>query len=290
MDRKASLRMLPSVERVLEDERIASRINVVSRRGITRIVRDTIDRFRKGIVAGSVETGDVEAALRSAEIVVSGEYRTGAQEHIYIEPQGMIAWFETDDTLHVLGSMQCPYYVSGALAHVLQVPPEKVRVKPAAVGGAFGGKEDFPSLIALHAALLARVAGRPVKIVYDRHEDIVATTKRHPGLVRHRTAVDAEGRLTAMDIEVLLDGGAYRTLSPVVLSRSVLHAAGAYRCPNVRVRGRVLRTHTPPNGAFRGFGAPQSLFAVERQMDRIARVVGLDPLERNFTFKKFNSD
>jgi CO/xanthine dehydrogenase Mo-binding subunit len=154
-----------------------------------------------------------------------------------------------------------------------------VRVRASAVGGGFGGKEDYPSMIAVHAALLARAADRPVKIVYDRHEDIVGTTKRHPSAIRHRTGVDAGGRLLGMDIDITLDGGAYRTLSPVVLSRAILHSAGPYRCDHVRVRGRVVRTNTATNGAFRGFGVPQAAFAIERQMDAIARRVGVDPYE-----------
>jgi CO/xanthine dehydrogenase Mo-binding subunit/aerobic-type carbon monoxide dehydrogenase small subunit (CoxS/CutS family) len=222
--------------------------------------------------------GDVDSALAESPIVVEGTYETGLQEHVYIETQGMIAWME-GDLLNVLGSMQCPYFVHKALAHALGLPGDRIRVRPAAVGGGFGGKEDLPSLLAVHAALLARAAGRPVKLTYGRHEDIIGSTKRHPSLIRHRTGVDAEGRLLAMDIEVLLDGGAYRTLSPVVLSRAVLHATGPYRCPAVRIRGRVIRTNTPPNGAFRGFGAPQVHFAAERQMDRIARRLGLDPYE-----------
>jgi CO/xanthine dehydrogenase Mo-binding subunit len=147
------------------------------------------------------------------------------------------------------------------------------------VGGGFGGKEDFPSAVAIHAALLARACGRPVKLVYDRHEDIIGTTKRHPAIVRHRAGVDKEGRLLALDAEILMDGGAYATLSPVVLSRAVLHSFGPYRWPAARIRGRVLRTHTAPNSAFRGFGAPQVEFAVERHLDRIGRELGLDPFE-----------
>jgi CO/xanthine dehydrogenase Mo-binding subunit len=121
--------------------------------------------------------------------------------------------------------------------------------------------------------LLALKAQRPVKLIYDRAEDMVATTKRHPSLVRHRTGLRRDGRIVAMDIDVLLDGGAYCTLSPVVLSRGVLHSTGPYRCPHVRIRGRVMRTNTPPNGAFRGFGAPQTQFAIEVHMDRIARAL-----------------
>jgi CO/xanthine dehydrogenase Mo-binding subunit len=145
-------------------------------------------------------------------------------------------------------------------------------------GGGFGGKEEFPSVIAAHAALLALKSGRPVKIIYDRAEDMVATTKRHPSIVRHRTGVTRGGRLVAMDVDVLMDGGAYTTLSPVVLSRGAIHAAGPYRCDHIRIAGRAVMTNTPPNGAFRGFGAPQTQFAMEVHMDRIAEALGLDPV------------
>ncbi|MGM0576163.1 MAG: xanthine dehydrogenase family protein molybdopterin-binding subunit [Myxococcota bacterium] len=232
-----------------------------------------------------VDHGDVEAALAEADVVIEGEYETGHQEHIYIEPHGAIGRVTEDGGVDVVGSLQCPYYVHKALVHVFGLPDELIRVRQATTGGGFGGKEDYPDVIAAHAGLLARAAGRPVKIVYDRHEDIVATTKRHPSRVRHRTGVMRDGTLMAMDVDVLLDGGAYTTLSPVVLSRAVLHAAGAYRCPNVRIRGRALATNTATNGAFRGFGAPQVMFAVERQMDRIGRRLGLDP----FTLRERNA-
>jgi CO/xanthine dehydrogenase Mo-binding subunit len=222
--------------------------------------------------------GDVETALAAAARVVEGTYRTGSQEHVYIEPQGMLAWVE-DGTVVVKGSLQCPYYVHKALAHALGRGAEQVRVIQAPTGGGFGGKEEYPSMIALHAALLALKAGRPVKIVYDRGEDMVATTKRHPAWIRHRTAVDGEGRLVAQDIEVVMDGGAYVTLSPVVLSRGVIHAAGPYACDHVRIRGRAVLTNSPPHGAFRGFGAPQTIFANERHMDRVAAAIGMDPIE-----------
>src|SRR6185295_6146057 len=137
---------------------------------------------------------------------------------------------------------------------------------------------EYPSIIAGHASLAALKAGRPVKLVYDRVEDMLATTKRHPGVIRHRTGVTRNGKVTAMDIDVLLDGGAYATLSAVVLSRGALHASGPYRCDHVRIRGRVMMTNTPPNGAFRGFGAPQTQFAAEVHMDRIADELKLDPV------------
>ena len=225
-----------------------------------------------------IEKGDVERALARAPVVVEGTYETGAQEHVYIETQGMIAWLE-GDVLVVKGSMQCPYYVHRALAHALARDERRVRVVQTPTGGGFGGKEEYPSTIALHTALLALKAGRPVKLIYDRAEDMAATTKRHPSQVRHRTGLTRDGRLLAQDIEVVLDGGAYVTLSPVVLSRGIIHAAGPYSCENVRIDGRVMFSNAVPFGAFRGFGAPQTLFACERHMDVIAATLGLDPAE-----------
>ncbi len=226
-----------------------------------------------------IACGDLEAGFAASDLVVEGCWTTGHQEHVYIECNVMSAWSDDDGDLVVAGSMQCPYYVHKALVHAFGLRPDQARVQATAVGGGFGGKEDYPSLIAVHAALLARAAGKPVRLAYDRHEDIVGTTKRHPAVVRHRTGVRRDGTLVASDIDITFDGGAYRTLSPVVLSRAALHAGGPYRCPNVRIRGRVLPTHTAPNGAFRGFGAPQTQFAMERQMDRVARSVGIDPYE-----------
>lgn len=230
----------------------------------------------------AIERGHLDAGFAEAEVIVLGEYSTGHQEHAYIEPHGVIATPTLDPAgrftgVDIVGSLQCPYYVHKALAYLFGFEDRAIRVRQAVTGGGFGGKEDYPDMIAAHAALLARACSRPVKILYERQEDIIATTKRHPSRVRHRTGVRLDGTLTAMDIEVLLDGGAYITLSPVVLSRAVLHAGGAYSCPNVRIRGRVLATNTAPNGAFRGFGAPQALFAVERQMDKVASTLNLDP-------------
>ncbi len=225
----------------------------------------------------AIEKGDLARGFAEADVVVEGEYRTGRQEHVYIEPNGVIA-VPSGDGMTVYGSLQCPYYVHKALVGLLGLPHEKVRVVQTETGGGFGGKEDYPSIIAGHAALLAMKSGRPVKLVYDRLEDMAATTKRHPSIVRHRTGVTRDGRITAMEIDVLLDGGAYCTLSPVVLSRGCLHATGPYRCDNVRVHGRVVMTNTPPSGAFRGFGAPQTVFAAEVQVDRVAEALGLDPV------------
>jgi len=232
-----------------------------------------------------LEKGDVDSAWAHAAHVVEGEYRTGAQEHLYIENNGMIAEWSAETGVTVWGSLQCPYYVHKSLLAVFDLPEDKVRVIQTETGGAFGGKEDYPSTLASHAALLAMKSRHPVKMVYDRMEDLAATTKRHPSRIRHRTALDKDGKLLAMDIDLATDGGAYATLSSTVLSRATLHAPGPYVCPNVRVRSHAWATNTVPYGAFRGFGAPQAIFAVERHMDEVAAAIGIDPIElrrRNF--------
>ncbi|MES2394248.1 MAG: xanthine dehydrogenase family protein molybdopterin-binding subunit [Acidobacteriota bacterium] len=239
----------------------------------------------------AAETEDgLAAAFETADFIVEDEYQTGAQEQLYIENNGVIAECFRDATgniesVCVRGSMQCPYYLVHALTLVFNLPGEKCRVIQTETGGAFGGKEDFPSVIGSHAALLAMKCGHPVKITYDRGEDMAATTKRHPSRTRHRTAVSKDGKLLGGTIDVAIDGGAYATLSPVVLSRATIHAPGPYKWPHVRVKAKAMATNIPPHGAFRGFGAPQSLFGLERHMDKIAKTIGLTPEEfrrRNF--------
>jgi CO/xanthine dehydrogenase Mo-binding subunit len=226
-----------------------------------------------------LEKGDVDSVWQRAAHIVEGEYRTGAQEHLYIENNGMIAEYDAQCGVTVWGSLQCPYYVFKSLRSVFDLSEDKVRVIQTETGGAFGGKEDYPSILACHAALLAMKSGHPVKMVYDRMEDLAATTKRHPSRVRHRTALDRDGKLLAMDIDLATDGGAYATLSSTVLSRATLHSTGPYLCPNVRVNAHAWATNMVPYGAFRGFGAPQAIFAVERHMDEIAAAIGIDPVE-----------
>jgi CO/xanthine dehydrogenase Mo-binding subunit len=248
---------------------------------------------RKEIIWGSdntfkqfhLEKGNIDEIWAKAAHIVEGEYATGAQEHLYIENNAMIAEYSDESGVTVWGSLQCPYYVHKSLMAVFNLPEDKVRVIQVETGGAFGGKEDYPSIIASHAGLLALKARRPIKIIYDRMEDLAATTKRHPSRTRHRTAVDKDGKLLAMEIDIALDGGAYATLSSTVLSRATLHSTGPYVCPNVRITSKAWATNTVPCGAFRGFGAPQSIFAIERHMDQVALAVGLSPDEirrRNF--------
>src|ERR1700720_2267750 len=232
-----------------------------------------------------VNKGHVDAALREADLIVEGTYETGAQEQLYIEPRGMRAQANPTDGVTVWGSLQCPYYVHKALVRLFGLPKDRIRVVQTETGGGFGGKEEYPSMLAGHAALLAWKSGKPVKIIYDRSEDMVATTKRHPSRTRHKTAVTKDGKLLGMEIDFAIDGGAYATLSAVVLSRGTIHAAGPYYCPHVRIRSRAVATNFPPHGAFRGFGAPQSIFALERHMNRVAAAVRLTPEEfrrRNF--------
>jgi len=275
---------------LLEEARRAVRIDVEPLAAVFTI-DDSL--ARKQLIWGDdnvfksfcVEKGDVDSIWHAAAFVVEGEYETGAQEQLYIEPQGMIAQANAANGVTVWGSLQCPHYVHKALTRLFALPKDRIRVVQTETGGGFGGKEEYPSMIACHAALLAWKSGKPVKIIYDRAEDMAATTKRHPSRTRHRTAVSRDGRLLAMDIDFTLDGGAYETLSPVVLSRGTIHAAGPYYCPNVRIRSRVVATNAPPHGAFRGFGAPQSVFALERHLDRVAEAIGLAPDEfrrRNF--------
>jgi CO/xanthine dehydrogenase Mo-binding subunit len=276
-------RLLPkAVEAVsVEYETLPAVFSIEESEQHSQIIWGTDNVFKSYLI----EKGDVDAVWERADYIVEGEYTTGAQEQLYIENNGMIAAFDTQQGLTVWGSMQCPYYVHKSLVKLFDLPAERVRVVQTETGGAFGGKEDYPSMIAGHAALLAMKSGKPVKIAYDRMEDMAATTKRHPSRTRHRTAVSKEGNILGGEIEFTIDGGAYETLSPVVLSRGAIHAGGAYYWPSIRIRAKAVATNTPPQGAFRGFGAPQSLFALERHMDRIARVVALSPVEirrRNF--------
>jgi len=223
--------------------------------------------------------GDVEHGFAKADVIVEAEYETGYQEHAYIETQGAIAVPEELGSIAIYASMQCPFYVQNAIAKVMGLPLSKVRVVQTATGGAFGGKEDVPSLIGSLAALMAHKARRPVKLVLDRGEDVLTTSKRHPSHVRYRTGAKSDGTLTAVEVYVVLNAGAYQTLSSAVLWRSLCTAAGPYRIPDVKVDAKSVATNTVPNGAFRGFGSPQVIFPHESQMDLLAERLGIDRAE-----------
>jgi CO/xanthine dehydrogenase Mo-binding subunit len=226
-----------------------------------------------------VRKGDAASSLAAAPAVVEGTWRTPYQEHAYIEPNGMVAAPDGLGGVVVWGSMQCPFYVQKAVASALGCDLSRARIVQTVTGGGFGGKEDAPSAPGAHAALLAQATGRPVRLIFTREEDMAVMSKRHPGRVRLRLGAREDGTLVAAEVDYLLDGGAYATLSPVVLFRGAVHACGPYRLPHASVDARVVRTHTVPCGAFRGFGEPQVVFAFESALDELAERLGLDPLE-----------
>jgi CO/xanthine dehydrogenase Mo-binding subunit len=226
-----------------------------------------------------IRRGDIKKAFAACDVIVENEYRTPYQEHAYIEPLAMIAIPYPDGLIEIRGSMQCPFYVRNAVTRVLGLPESKVWVIQTATGGAFGGKEDVPSLLACQVALPAWKLKKPVKLVYDRTEDMISTSKRHPAWVRYKSGATKDGILKAVEVEYVIDGGAYSTLSPAVLFRGTVHSVGPYRCENVKVDSYVVATNKVPTGAFRGFGSPQILFAAESQMDLLAEKLGLDPVE-----------
>jgi CO/xanthine dehydrogenase Mo-binding subunit len=227
-----------------------------------------------------VRRGEAALALeRSDLVVVEATYRTPYQEHAYLEPIGVVASPDGAGGILIQGSLASPFAVQRAAAAALGWPLNRVRVAQAVTGGGFGGKEESPAAVGAQAALLARATGRPVRILLSREEDMASTSKRHPARIRCRTGATRNGRLFAAEVDLLMDGGAYATLSPAVLFRAAVHACGPYRVPNVRVDAHVVRTHKVPCGVFRGSGEPQVAFACEGQMDLLAEALGLDPLE-----------
>ena len=225
--------------------------------------------------------GDVDRAFAEADKVYEEEFLTGYQDQTYLEPQGMMAEPEEDGRMFVHGSLQCPYYVHGAVARALGTGPEGVHILQDVTGGGFGGKEDFPSILGCQVAVAAHKTGQPVRCVYNRREDLEFTPKRHPSLCRYKLAVK-DGRVTALEADVRFDAGAYSTLSAVVLQRGIIAAPGIYHIPNVRVTGKAIKTNTVPCGAYRGFGAPQTFFAIEMMMNHVAQDLGVDSI----TFKQ----
>lgn len=221
--------------------------------------------------------GDIKKAAEDAEYVFEGEYDTGYQEQLYMEPQGIVGDYK-DNKVIIYGSIQCPYYVKNAVIECLGFDSSRVRIVQVATGGAFGGKEDYPSLLGGQAACAAVKIGKPVQIIYDRDEDIECTTKRHPSKIRLKTYLSKNYRITGCEADIILDAGAYAGLSNVVLQRAMFAAIGAYNVENIVVRGRAVATNKVPSGAFRGFGGPQAIFAVEMQMEHIAKKLGIDSL------------
>lgn len=223
--------------------------------------------------------GDVERGFRESEHVIEGKVETGGQEHLYLETQACRAVPGEDNEIILYCATQSTAEVQEVAARVLGVDSKDVTVDVRRLGGAFGGKERAATIWACLAALACRKLRRPVELSLSRHEDMAWTGKRHPYLIRYQAGFDRTGRILAYSVELSSNGGAYADLSMAILERSMLHADNAYHIPNARIIGRACRTNLPPNTAFRGFGAPQGIFAIEFVMERIARKLGLDPLE-----------
>ena len=226
-----------------------------------------------------VKKGNVKSGFAKADVIVQGTYETQYQEHAYLETQGSIAVPEPDGSITLYGSMQCPFYVQDAISTILNIPYSKVKVVQTTTGGGFGGKEDVPSQGAGICALSAMLVKRPVKLVFSREEDMISTSKRHPAKIYIKYGAKKDGRLVAAEVKYTINAGAYVTLSPIVLFRGTVHSIGPYRCDNVYAEGIAVLTHTVPCGAFRGFGSPQTIFAHESLMDKLARKLKIDPLE-----------
>ena len=216
----------------------------------------------------NINRGNMNDINKSADAEIEIHTESGYQEHLYLEPQGVIA-VPKENGIEITGSLQCPYYVKNALCNMF-ADQKHITVIQSPTGGAFGGKEDYPSLLAGHAALLADKCGQPVAMFYNRLEDVQFTTKRHPAMSTGKAWLRKDGKILGIDINILLDGGAYCTLSQVVLARTALAALGNYHVPNVRIVAKAVATNTVPNGAFRGFGGPQAIFSIEMLMEKIA--------------------
>lgn len=233
-------------------------------------------KYNNSVIDYHFNKGDIEQAKRDSNNTISYTYNTPYQEQLYIEPQGMIGYFSENQVV-LVGSIQCPYYVKNAVISILDSAEDYVRVKQSTVGGAFGGKEEFPSLIACHLAIAVDKIKKPIKLIYEREEDMETTTKRHPATIELE-AYMKDNEILGISSNVGIDAGAYIGLSGVVLSRALIAATGVYTIDNLKVDGDVFITNTVPNGAFRGFGAPQMLFAIEMFIHHIADRLSIDPL------------
>ncbi|MBN1955639.1 MAG: xanthine dehydrogenase family protein [Anaerolineae bacterium] len=221
--------------------------------------------------------GDVAAAWAEADVIVEAEYRTPSQEHAYLQPEAGLAYIDEEGRVTVAVAGQWTWEDQRQIAHALDVPPEAVRVIYPAIGGAFGGREDMSLQIVL--ALAAWKLRRPVKIIWSRQESIVGHCKRHPMWFQCRWGARRDGKLVAAQVRVVADGGAYCYTTNKVLGNTTVTCTGPYEIPNVWVDVDGVYTNNPPFGAFRGFGAPQGIFAAEMQMNKLARALGMDPVE-----------
>jgi CO/xanthine dehydrogenase Mo-binding subunit len=224
-----------------------------------------------------IRRGDMDAGWAQADVIVEGEYRTGYQEHAYLQPEAGLGYIDDEGRVTVIVAGQWVHEDREQIAHALDLPEEQVRVIYPAIGGAFGGREDMSIQIVL--ALAALKLRRPVKIIWSREESIIGHHKRHPTLIRARWGATRDGRLVAAEAEVIGDGGAYAYTSTKVMGNAHLMVCGPYQIPNVKVDTYAVYTNNVPGGAFRGFGGPQAAFAAENQMNKLAEALGMDPVE-----------
>lgn len=223
--------------------------------------------------------GDIKTGFKQSDYIIKQQYYTNYQVHTYMETQGMVALKEGDGSITVYGSMQCPFYVLDAVSHILGLTKNKVKIIQSGTGGGFGGKEDVPSIVASHTALATYLTGQPAKLIYNREEDFQTMSKRHPSYTTCKYGVKKDGRIVAAEVKYVIDGGAYSTLSPIVLWRGTVHAAGPYEIPHVKINTFAVATNKVPCGAYRGFGQPQVSFAHESLIDEIAEKCRLIPLQ-----------
>ncbi len=233
---------------------------------------DVVARYR-------IRTGDVKKGFEQAEVIVENEYRTPYVEHAYMEPEAALAIPEPDGGITVIASTQCPYEARRAIAKVLAMPFNKIRVAVPPLGGGFGGKEDVANEIGTKAALAALLTGRPAIAVHKREESVIGHSKRHPAIMWYKHGATRDGKLVAVEARIILDTGAYASLGPFVAWRATVHSVGPYKVPNAKVDTVAVYTNGIYAGAFRGFGNPQIHFAVEQQMDLLAEELGMDPVE-----------
>ncbi|MCS7178254.1 MAG: xanthine dehydrogenase family protein molybdopterin-binding subunit [Anaerolineae bacterium] len=224
-----------------------------------------------------IRKGDVEAAWAACDVVVEAEYRLPSQEHAYLQPEAGLAYIDEEGRITVIVAGQWAWEDQHQIAHALNLPPEQIRVVYPAIGGAFGGREDMSIQIVL--ALAAWKLRRPVKIVWTREESIIGHGKRHPVWARCRWGATREGKLVAAEVRVVADGGAYCYTTNKVMGNLTVTCTGPYEIPNIRVDVDAYYTNNPPSAAMRGFGAPQGLFLAETQMNKLAEVLGMDPVE-----------
>jgi CO/xanthine dehydrogenase Mo-binding subunit len=224
-----------------------------------------------------IRKGDVEAGFAQADVIVEDEYATPYQEHAYLQPEAGLAYIDEEGRVTVVAGGQWTHTDVHEIAHCLNLPEERVRVIYPAIGGAFGGREDMSVQIVL--ALAAWKLQKPVRIIWSRRESMIGHGKRHPSTLKAKWGATKDGRLVAAEVEMIADGGAYMYTSNKVLGNSAITCTGPYFIPNVKSDVYGLYTNNVPGAAFRGFGAPQALFMVELQMDKLAEKLGLDPLE-----------